>query len=223
MNRYSRQENIVPAEKLFSASGNDIVTVIGVGAIGRNVAIQLAAMGAQKIQIIDFDFVEEHNIASQGFMENDIGLPKVEAVKRTCEAINSDIEVLAVDDRFKKSIYTGGVVFSCVDSMSVREFVWNSVKNNVELFIDGRMSAEVCRILSVPCKSEKEKDFYKSTLFSDEEAHVGSCTAKSTIYCSNIAAGLMVSSFTKWLRSIPTDKDIFLNILMNEISYGEDK
>lgn len=46
----------------------------------------------------------------------------------------------------------------------------------------------------------------------------GSCTAKTTIYCANIAAGLMVAQFTKYLRQMPIDYDIQLNLLASELS-----
>jgi len=49
--RYSRQRDIVPAERIADCKA----TVIGVGAIGRQVALQLAAMGIPWLQIIDFD------------------------------------------------------------------------------------------------------------------------------------------------------------------------
>ena len=39
--RYSRQRDIIPLERLAACRA----TVIGVGAIGRQVALQLAAMG----------------------------------------------------------------------------------------------------------------------------------------------------------------------------------
>ena len=38
-------------------------TVIGVGAIGRQVAIQLTAIGVPHLQLIDFDHVEIGNLA----------------------------------------------------------------------------------------------------------------------------------------------------------------
>ena len=41
-NRFTRQSGIVPADRL----SNVTVSVIGVGAIGRQVALQLAAIGA---------------------------------------------------------------------------------------------------------------------------------------------------------------------------------
>ncbi len=46
---------------------------------------------------------------------------------------------------------------------------------------------------------------YPGTLFAAEEVSAGSCTAKTTIYCANVAAGLMLSAFTRWLRGLPVD------------------
>jgi sulfur carrier protein ThiS adenylyltransferase len=56
-------------------------------------------------------------------------------------------------------------------------------------------------------------DNYPRTLFTAEEAHVGSCTARSTIYTASIAAGLMVHQFAKWMRGVPVDADLTLNLL----------
>ena len=52
--RFLRQRDLVSTEKL----ANTPVTVIGVGAIGRQVAMQLAALGVMRLQLIDFDTVE---------------------------------------------------------------------------------------------------------------------------------------------------------------------
>ena len=49
--RYSRQHDIVPPDRLAECKA----TVIGVGAIGRQVALQLAAMGIPWLQLVDFD------------------------------------------------------------------------------------------------------------------------------------------------------------------------
>ena len=45
--RYSRQRDIVPAERIAACKA----TVIGVGAIGRQVVLQLSAMGIAWLQI----------------------------------------------------------------------------------------------------------------------------------------------------------------------------
>ena len=54
------------------------------------------------------------------------------------------------------------------------------------------------------------------TLFAQSEAQPGRCTSHSTIYCASIAAGLMVHQFTRWLRGLPVDRDVSLNLLAGE-------
>jgi len=61
---------------------------------------------------------------------------------------------------------------------------------------------------------------YPTTLFHSDEAFEGPCTAKTTIYCANIAAGLMIAQFTKYLRQLPIEPDIQLNILASELNVG---
>ena len=209
--RYSRQRDIVPAERLTKCKA----TVIGVGAIGRQVALQLAAMGIPWMQLIDFDRVEEGNLASQGYLENDLGRPKVEATGDLCHQIQRGLELHKANERFRRSMEIGNVIFSCVDKIDVRRLIWEAVKDRTNYFCDGRMSAEVLRILTACDAASREH--YPTTLFSAEEAYAGACTAKTTIYCANIAAGIMVAQFAKYLRGLPVDPDIQLNLLSSEI------
>ena len=81
------------------------------------------------------------------------------------------------------------------------------------------MSAEVLRILSA--YDDESREHYPTTLFRPDEAFVGPCTAKTTIYCANIAAGLIIAQFTKYLRNLLTDYDIQLNLLTSEMSVAE--
>ena len=210
--RYSRQKDIVPAERIAACKA----TVIGVGAIGRQVALQLTAIGIPWLQLVDFDVVEESNLASQGYLEEDLGELKVEATAELCGKINSSAEIQVLPRRFRRSVEVGNVVFCCVDSIQVRQLIWGAVGEEVLFFCDGRMSAEVLRILTA-CDSDS-RYHYPKTLFAAEEAYAGSCTAKTTIYCANIAAGLMVSQFTRFLRCLPIDPDLQFNLLSSELS-----
>ena len=212
--RYSRQKDIVPPDRIAACRA----TIIGVGAIGRQVALQLTAMGIPWLQLIDFDVVETSNLASQGYWEEDLGKLKVEATAAQCRRVNSGIEIVSVAERFRRSMEIGNAVFSCVDSIDVRRLIWEAVKNTASFYIDGRMSAEVLRVLTA-CDSESRRH-YPTTLFRTEEAFVGPCTAKTTIYCANIAAGLMLAQFTKYLRQLPIEPDIQLNLLASELSVG---
>ena len=212
--RYSRQRDIVPPERIAASEA----TVVGVGAIGRQVALQLAAMGVPSLQLVDFDVVEPSNLASQGYLEEDLGKLKVEATAAQCKRINSGVEIVSVTERFRRSMEIGNAVFDCVDKIDVRRLIWEAVKNTVSFYVDGRMSAEVLRVLTA-CDSPS-RQYYPATFFRAEEAFVGACTAKTTIYCANIAAGLMVAQFTKYLRQLPAEADIQLNLLASELSVG---
>jgi len=213
--RYSRQKDIVPAERIAACKA----TVIGVGAIGRQIALQLTAMGIPWLQLIDFDVVEESNLASQGYIEEDLAKLKVNATANLCRKISSGLEVHVVPERFRRSMEIGNIVFCCVDSINTRQLIWRAVEDKVNCFIDGRMSAETLRVLTA-CDSQSRKH-YPCTSFHAEEAYIGPCTAKTTIYCANIAAGLMVAQFTKYLRQLPVDYDIQLNLLALELSVAE--
>ena len=207
-----RQRDLLPPEALSECTA----TVIGVGAVGRQVALQLAAVGVPSLELIDHDIVEPVNLAAQGYLEADLGQLKVEATASMCRQINSSIEVVARAERFRRSrSQVGQALFCCVDSIDTRKIIWESVKGQVKLFVDDRMNALVIRLLTAA--DPETRDHYPSTLFPGSEAHVGSCTARSTIFTANICAGLMVSQFSRWLRKMPVDGDLTLNLAAGEM------
>ena len=212
--RYSRQKDIVPPDRIAGRKA----TIIGVGAIGRQVALQLAAMGVPWLQLVDFDIVETSNLASQGYLEENLGKLNVSATATQCKQINSGIEIVSVPERYRRSLEVGNAVFCCVDKIDVRRLIWEAVGGQVGFYVDGRMSAEVLRVLAA-CDSQS-RQHYPTTLFRTEEAFVGACTAKTTIYCANIAAGMMVAQFTKYLRQLPVEADVQLNLLASELCVG---
>ena len=44
---------------------------------------------------------------------------------------------------------------------------------------------------------------------------------RSTLYCANVAAGIMVSQFTKWLRRMPVEFDLTLNLFALELTISD--
>ena len=210
--RFVRQRDLIPGQVLSQTP----VTIIGVGAIGRQVALQLAALGVPQLHLIDFDSVEDHNVTTQGYLERDIGQSKVSATGQAIASIDQSIEVTQTIDRFRVGQSIDDVVFCCVDSISSRSAIWNHLRSRTEFWTDGRMLGEVMRILTAHDDSSREA--YKSTLFEQSEAQSGSCTARSTIYAANIAAAIMVHQFTRWIRQLPTDDDLTFNLLSSELS-----
>jgi sulfur carrier protein ThiS adenylyltransferase len=212
--RFARQQDLVPAERLAEL----VVTVIGVGAIGRQVALQLAAIGARRMQLVDFDRVDHTNVTTQGYWAEDLGQSKVAATGEAIARLDHAIEVELVDDRFRPKLTVGEAVFCCVDSIDARGAIWRSAGNRARFFADGRMLGEVIRVLVAA--DQLGRDHYPTTLFSAVEAEPGRCTARGTIYTANIAAGLMVHQFVRWLRRQPVDPDVSLNLLAGELVVG---
>jgi sulfur carrier protein ThiS adenylyltransferase len=209
--RFSRQEELVPKDRLRQFKA----TVVGVGAIGRQVALQLAAVGARRLQLVDFDTVEPTNVTTQGYLAADVGRPKVEATAEAVRRIDAAVDVELVKDRYRPTIDVGEAVFCCVDSIAARKAIWRSAGPRSRFWADGRMLAEVIRVLAVA--DEHGRDHYPTTLFSQSEAQPGRCTARSTIYTANIAAGLMLHQFARWLRGQAIDRDVSLNLLASEL------
>ena len=214
-NRFARQEGLVPRERLEGLA----ISVIGVGAIGRQVALQLASLGARQLTLVDFDEVEEVNITTQGYLWEDLGKSKVLATAQAISRIDSSMEVSQICARYRPGLPVGDAVFCCVDSISARGAIWRSAGRNAQFWVDGRMLGEVMRVLTVTGNDGRE--YYPTTLFAQAEAMTGGCTARGVIYTAAIAAGLMTGQFTRWLRGLPTDNDLSLNLLASELTVAE--
>jgi hypothetical protein len=211
-NRFVRQQGLVPADQLATL----LVTVIGVGAIGRQVALQLAAIGARRLQLVDFDSVDPTNVSTQGYWVADIGQPKVRSTAAAVARLDPSTQVDLVEDRFRPKLSIGAAVFCCVDSISARGAIWRSVQNRCQFWTDGRMLGETIRILTAT--NELGRDHYAATLFHASEAQVGTCTSRSTIYAASIAAGFMLHQFVRWLRGQLVDPEVSLSLLASELT-----
>ncbi|MBA4020262.1 MAG: thiamine biosynthesis protein ThiF [Pirellula sp.] len=208
--RFDRQSGLVPTDRLR----NSWATVIGVGSIGRQVALQLTALGVPKLQLIDPDEVTRTNITSQGYLTDDIGRPKVQATGDACHQIEHLLAIEEIHDRFRRSLETGPNVFCCVDSISARAAIWRALETRCAFWADGRMLGETIRVLAAHAGQGREH--YRTTLFAQGEAQAGSCTSRSTIYAASLAAALMVHQFVRHLRGAPLDPDATFNFTAGE-------
>ena len=209
--RFARQAGLVPRDRLMDVS----VTVIGVGAIGRQVALQLAAIGVSRLCLIDFDTVDMTNVTTQGYRSGEIGQLKIVATRDEINRIDPSIHVTIINDRFRPRHQVGDAVFACVDSIAARAAIWRSVQSRCEFWADGRMLGEIIRVLSSDDPANDRS--YEQTLFAPNQAEPGTCTTRSTMYAASIASSLMVHQFTRWLRRIPIDSQISLNLLASEL------
>ncbi|MCI0360148.1 MAG: ThiF family adenylyltransferase [Planctomycetaceae bacterium] len=214
--RFQRQESLAPRERLAELD----VTVIGVGAIGRQLALQLASLGVTKLRLVDFDKVEPTNVTTQGYHFEDVGRAKVDAAASAVWQIDPQIHVETVNDRYRPQLEVGDALFCCVDSIETRAALWRTAGRRVSFWCDGRMLGEVMRILTVA--EHLGRNHYPTTLFAASEVQPGSCTSRGIIYTACIAAGLMTHQLTRWLRGLPLDADLSLNLLASELAVAAD-
>jgi sulfur carrier protein ThiS adenylyltransferase len=72
---------------------NKCVGIAGAGGLGSNCAVALARIGIGKLIISDFDTVCESNLNRQYYFREQLGLPKVNALKENISRITTSTEV----------------------------------------------------------------------------------------------------------------------------------
>jgi molybdopterin/thiamine biosynthesis adenylyltransferase/rhodanese-related sulfurtransferase len=76
------------------------ILLIGAGGLGSPASLYLAAAGVGRLGIVDADVVDESNLQRQIVHSTErLGEPKVDSAKRTIEALNPDVEVVAYEER----------------------------------------------------------------------------------------------------------------------------
>ena len=79
------------------------VFIVGAGGLGCPVGYYLTAAGVGTIAMIDNDTVEISNLQRQiAHSMNSLGMPKVESAKKTFEALNPDVNIVALKKRISK-------------------------------------------------------------------------------------------------------------------------
>lgn len=194
-------------------------SIAGVGAIGRQLALQLTSMGAEYLTICDPDSVSHENLGPQGYAPIDLNLPKVQVLGGLLLEANPDLNLVAPDALFTEADIAP-ITFCCVDSMDARREIaeWAFADPSCDLFIEARMAAESLHIYTVDTTDSDAKAAWRHHWFPSQEASPLSCTSRATLYCASIAASLMLAQYTIWLRDQPTDFHSDFNIRGLELS-----
>ena len=212
-NRFQRQEDLVPRDRLADIKA----TVIGVGAIGRQVCLQLAAIGVPRLADRRFRRGGPDQRHHPGLLGQRRGPTQGRGHGGGHPAARSGhrrgMPSKTATGRGWKSARPSSAAWTPSTPAAA---IWRSAGSRCRFWCDGRMLGEVLRVLAVA--DDIGRDHYPTTLFAQSEAQPGRCTARSTIYAASIAAGLMVHQFTRWLRGMPVDRDTTLNLLAGEWS-----
>jgi len=193
---YTRQEGIVSQSKISSHS----VSLIGCGALGSASAMALVKMGINDLTLYDEDGINEVNLPNQMYMEEHIGMFKVDALIEILQAFNKDIKPIGINQ-----MYIGQplreIVIVTTDSMASRQAIWKQflAQKMPWALIEARMGAEEGQIYTIRKDNigitYADGKFYEDRLYSDAEANQLPCTAKAIIYNVFMIASLVCRAY----------------------------
>jgi len=179
------------------------VIIVGCGAIGSYAALGFARMGVKRLTLIDHDTVAAHNIPNQFFAESlalTEDLLKTTILSTTIKYIVPDVIIKEIPIKWEEIIDYGAeigeasAIITAVDKMEVRGYILDNyfVKSYVHYLLDSRTGGLYTNIFNIDMKKSAERDYYKFTLHTNEEASPLSCSGQSIVDVSmGVAADLV--------------------------------
>jgi ubiquitin-activating enzyme E1 C len=178
--RYDRQMRIEGWDQdLVSGSS---VLIAGVGALGCEVAKNLALSGVGRLVLVDRDVVELSNLNRQMlFDESDIGLKKAEVAAKKLRAMNPHIRVESypIDLREVPEEVFGSVdvICSCLDSWGIRRWLNSVAVLKRKPLVDGAIEGMVGNVQAVIPGRTACLECHGTTLIPQEE-RLAECTLR---------------------------------------------
>lgn len=188
MNDLSRHSSLFRPEMLKNVP----VHVIGCGATGSNIAMQLTKLGVPEIHIYDMDKIEEHNVANQIYRVEQVGEHKVlalsEILRQHKPYENTSIaeHCIKVDSDYIAKNELNGVVFVATDTMKSRKEIYEAGgygNTNILRWIEPRLDLSFIRLYSIRPADYKQHKMYLETLYADDEVvTLSSCGTTQTAF-----------------------------------------
>ena len=195
------------SEGLVNNLHNYTYHILGCGAIGSSAATQLIRAGATKFVLYDMDVVATENIGVSQYIDENIGMKKVEALNEQLLSINcTNVEIMMIPEYFSMFRYqdNNDIVILGFDSMKSRKEAVEEICSNKQtkpyLLIDGRMGGEHYQqylFTNVTLSN------YMKTWYSDKDGDPEPCNVKASTYCSNMAGSFIVNAIRKIVTDSP--------------------
>lgn len=179
------------------------VHIIGCGATGSKIALEIAKLGVKNLHLWDFDIVENKNITNQLFYIKDVGKNKVDALSNhILEATGIDC-IVHNEKVVNQSLQ--GIVFVLTDSMDTRIEIFNNCikyRPGIPYFIETRMGIDLVQVFTVNNAEVEVIKKYESSLVisesKEESKYLSPCGAVPGIGAtSSYLASIAVWQFIK--------------------------
>lgn len=178
LNFIERSRGFMDLDKLSTP-----INIIGAGAVGSAVAVNLSKMGFGNLSVWDYDLIEDVNIGCQRYFVKDVGRYKVEAL-REMVFDSSGFSIKVYPRKFEDKDHLLGITINCTDSMEARKQIYEALPNG-STYIDPRMSALIYNLFVV---TKSSNDKYMDTWYTDDQAVREPCTMRSTVFAAEMLA-----------------------------------
>ncbi|UCD71392.1 MAG: sulfur carrier protein ThiS adenylyltransferase ThiF [Syntrophobacterales bacterium] len=112
------------------------VGVAGLGGLGSHVAIALARIGVGTLILADYDLVEPSNLNRQQYFIQQIGIPKVDAMRENLEKINPYVRVIThrmvISPQNVQSIFgNADIIVEAFDKADEKAMLINAISDSM--------------------------------------------------------------------------------------------
>lgn len=188
------------------------IALVGVGAVGSALALELVKLNIPTLDIVDPDQIEAHNISNQLlYGPDDIGENKVAVAARRLQQLG-ETKVYPHYGAYEGGTVPYQVILCCVDTMKVRKQMFNegAVLNGVtKLWIDVRLTARQAQVYALDPSNTRHVEAYQKTLYSDDEVAPEEGGCGTTLSIGPTAH--MATSLAAWLFIDWTNNDLKFN------------
>ncbi len=112
------------------------VGIAGLGGLGSQVAIALARIGVGTLILADYDMVEPSNLNRQQYFIQQIGMPKVDAMRENLEKVNPYVRIIthqtAIRPKNVKSIFGNAeIIVEAFDKAEEKAMLINTISESM--------------------------------------------------------------------------------------------
>lgn len=127
-------------------TGNGIITIVGVGALGSHVAQFIRNEKFDNLRIVDFDRVESKNILTQLHSKPNVGKAKVESLKQTFNFLFgiklAGSSAKLTKDNTNQLLGGSKLIIDCLDNGEARRLVQGYVRKHKIPCVHGGLAAD---------------------------------------------------------------------------------
>ncbi len=209
MSNYFLRQEMLWGKETQELLATKSILLVGSGGLGCSIALALSGSGIGRVDIVDFDKVEEHNIHRQVlFNRDDCGCYKAEIASRTIlkrsPFLESEAFVKPFEEFSKENTRSYDLVIDATDNLEVRFQINDFAKKSTIPWIYGSVEEFNGQVALF-----KEADF---RLFANKKLEPKGIAAPMVMQIASFEANLAL----RYLANLKVASDIFYYLYYNK-------